>query len=108
MIRLLWHSDVGIVVAGSKANRHPAASLYVRGYVVDWSRSPFIGGAYSYPSLGARIGDRCVCFTNMPLCDSHFVNCFQQKFVYSSQAAQQHDCCACLYSCNLCERPPLQ
>ena len=44
--------------AGAPERRHPATSAFVRAHVEDWSRSPYIGGAYSYPSLGARPGDR--------------------------------------------------
>jgi hypothetical protein len=36
----------------------PATSKYIRGYIADWARMPHIGGAYSYPSLGAHVGDR--------------------------------------------------
>lgn len=46
--------------AGVPERRHPATAAFVRAHVEDWSKSPYIGGAYSYPSLGARPGDRWV------------------------------------------------
>lgn len=36
----------------------PASSAFVYGQVVDWAAEPYIRGAYSYPSLGAELGDR--------------------------------------------------
>ncbi|EIE19221.1 amine oxidase [Coccomyxa subellipsoidea C-169] len=42
----------------ASSRKHPATAAFVRAHVEDWSRSPYIGGAYSYPSLGARPGDR--------------------------------------------------
>ena len=36
----------------------PASSLYVRHVVKDWSDEKFIGGGYTYPTLGAKKGDR--------------------------------------------------
>jgi hypothetical protein len=44
--------------AGKPQQQHPATNVYVHAHVVDWARAPYIGGAYSYPSLGARPGDR--------------------------------------------------
>lgn len=44
--------------AGSPEKPRPATAAFLRGHVVDWSRVPYIGGAYTHPSLGARSGDR--------------------------------------------------
>ena len=38
--------------------QRPATGAFVRAHVADWSKVPWIGGAYSYPTLGARPGDR--------------------------------------------------
>ncbi|CAL8464484.1 g4019 [Coccomyxa elongata] len=45
-------------IFGTAERRHPATAAFVRAHVEDWSRSRYIGGAYSYPSLGAWPGDR--------------------------------------------------
>ncbi|EFJ44139.1 amine oxidase-like protein [Volvox carteri f. nagariensis] len=67
-------------IFGTAADPHPASSCVVKGHVVDWSKhlrtctrciiphyypprafsppEPFVRGAYSYPSLGAELGDR--------------------------------------------------
>lgn len=42
----------------SKFDKFPATSSLVSAHIVDWSKEPYIKGAYSYPSLGAKIGDR--------------------------------------------------
>eukprot|EP00884_Botryococcus_braunii_P007305 jgi/Botrbrau1/16576/Bobra.0068s0007.1 len=45
-------------IFGTPERARPATGAFLRGYVVDWSRVPYIGGAYSHPSLGAQLGDR--------------------------------------------------
>ena len=49
-----------VILPGSAGRARPASRAYERGHVVDWSREPFARGAYTYPSLGAHINDRCV------------------------------------------------
>ena len=44
--------------AGTPQARRPATAAFLRAHVADWARAPHIGGAYSYPALGARAGDR--------------------------------------------------
>ena len=44
--------------AGCQQVPRPATDAFVRGHMADWSKVPFIGGAYSYPTLGAHPGDR--------------------------------------------------
>lgn len=45
--------------AGSgSADRNPATRAFVRAHITDWSKEAYIRGAYSYPSLGAELGDR--------------------------------------------------
>lgn len=43
---------------GSSQQPRPASSAYVKAHIFDWAQEPFVGGAYSYPSLGAQDGDR--------------------------------------------------
>ncbi|GLC55793.1 hypothetical protein PLESTB_001029400 [Pleodorina starrii] len=45
-------------IYGSATDPRPASSSVVKCTVVDWSKDPFVRGAYSYPSLGAELGDR--------------------------------------------------
>ena len=40
------------------ADPHPASSAHLTTHWVDWDDEPWAGGAYSHPSLGARVGDR--------------------------------------------------
>jgi len=44
--------------AGTPSARRPATGAFLRAHVADWARAPYIGGAYSYPTLHARRGDR--------------------------------------------------
>ena len=44
--------------AGCQQVLRPASGAFVRGHVADWSKVPWIWGAYSYPTLGAHPGDR--------------------------------------------------
>mmetsp|Transcript_22540 Transcript_22540/g.67106 ORF Transcript_22540/g.67106 Transcript_22540/m.67106 type:complete len:180 (+) Transcript_22540:216-755(+) len=43
---------------GSREDPTPATSSLAHSLVVDWSKEPFVGGAYSYPTLGVELGDR--------------------------------------------------
>jgi monoamine oxidase len=43
---------------GSSHQPRPASSAYVKAHIFDWAQEPYVGGAYSYPSLGAQDGDR--------------------------------------------------
>ncbi|KXZ54086.1 hypothetical protein GPECTOR_5g191 [Gonium pectorale] len=45
-------------VFGTPADPRPASSSLVKATFVDWSQDPYIRGAYTYPSLGAELGDR--------------------------------------------------
>ncbi|GLI62385.1 hypothetical protein VaNZ11_005004 [Volvox africanus] len=45
-------------IFGAPTDPRPASSSVVKGHVVDWSKEPYVRGAYSYPSLGAELGDR--------------------------------------------------
>ncbi|CAK0783395.1 hypothetical protein CVIRNUC_006594 [Coccomyxa viridis] len=45
-------------IFGCQQVPRPATGAFVRGHVADWSKVPWIGGAYSYPTLGAHPGDR--------------------------------------------------
>ncbi|KAK9823039.1 hypothetical protein WJX81_001999 [Elliptochloris bilobata] len=45
-------------IFGTAQARRPATAAFLRAHLADWSRVPHIGGAYSYPSLHARVGDR--------------------------------------------------
>jgi monoamine oxidase len=47
-------------VFGGSTGATPATTSFVRGYVKDWSKEPYIEGAYTSPSLGAREGDRAL------------------------------------------------
>lgn len=44
---------------GAKGGK-PGTDSFVRGFVKDWSKEPYIEGAYTSPSLGARPGDRAL------------------------------------------------
>jgi len=50
---------------GTPADPRPAQRAFVRGYVRDWSKAPFIGGAYTHPTLGAKVGDRDLIAANV-------------------------------------------
>ena len=50
--------DCVCIVAGTPQARRPATGAFLRAHIADWSRVRHIGGAYSYPTLGARKGDR--------------------------------------------------
>lgn len=39
---------------GTAHKARPASAAYVKAAIADWSKEPFIHGAYSYPSLGAH------------------------------------------------------
>jgi hypothetical protein len=43
---------------GSSQQPRPASAAYVKAHIFDWAQEPYVGGAYSYPSLGAHDGDR--------------------------------------------------
>jgi monoamine oxidase len=43
---------------GDSQQPRPASSAYVKAHIFDWAQEPYVGGAYSYPSLGAHDGDR--------------------------------------------------
>lgn len=43
---------------GNTQQPRPASSAYVKAHIFDWAQEPYVGGAYSYPSLGAQDGDR--------------------------------------------------
>jgi hypothetical protein len=43
---------------GTPSDPAPASGSYVRHEVFDWSQQEWVGGAYSFPSLGAEAGDR--------------------------------------------------
>jgi monoamine oxidase len=43
---------------GFPSDPKPASDSLARHEVVDWSTEPWVGGAYSTPSLGAEEGDR--------------------------------------------------
>jgi monoamine oxidase len=45
-------------IFGSSQEPKPATSSYVKAHVFDWSQEQWVGGAYSFPSLGAEEGDR--------------------------------------------------
>jgi len=45
-------------IFGSPDDPCPASAAFVKGQVFDWSKEPWVGGAYTYPSLGAEVGDR--------------------------------------------------
>lgn len=47
-------------VFGGSGGAAPATGSFVRGYVKDWSKEPYIEGAYTSPTLGAREGDRAL------------------------------------------------
>ena len=52
-------------VFGTHDDPTPATRTFVRGYMRDWSKEPFIGGAYTHPSLGAKAGDRNLAASNL-------------------------------------------
>lgn len=43
---------------GSAEQPRPASAAYVKAHIFDWAQEPYVGGAYSFPSLGAQDGDR--------------------------------------------------
>lgn len=43
---------------GTPAEPRPATLAFSKGAVVDWAAQPYIGGGYTYPTLGAHSGDR--------------------------------------------------
>lgn len=43
---------------GSSQQQRPASAAYVKAHIFDWAQEPYVGGAYSYPSMGAEDGDR--------------------------------------------------
>jgi hypothetical protein len=43
---------------GDSQQPRPASSAYVKAHIFDWAQEPYVGGAYSYPTLGAHDGDR--------------------------------------------------
>lgn len=45
-------------IFGTPAEPRPASNAYVKSMVFDWSKEEWVGAAYSYPSLGAELGDR--------------------------------------------------
>jgi hypothetical protein len=45
-------------IFGSAQEPKPATAAYVKAHVFDWSQEQWVGGAYSFPSLGAEEGDR--------------------------------------------------
>lgn len=45
-------------IFGTEAQPRPASAVYVKSCVFDWSQEPYVGGAYSYPTLGVQDGDR--------------------------------------------------
>ncbi|KAF8072874.1 PAO3 [Scenedesmus sp. PABB004] len=45
-------------IFGTPADPRPASDSYVKAHVFDWAREPWVGGAYTFPSLGAEAGDR--------------------------------------------------
>ncbi|KAG2490106.1 hypothetical protein HYH03_011412 [Edaphochlamys debaryana] len=45
-------------IFGKPEDPHPASSSVVKGVVHDWAKEPYALGAYTYPSLGAELGDR--------------------------------------------------
>ena len=52
--------------------------------MADWSKQPFIRGAYTYPSLGAEIGDRHVTFS---VCYLHaFTLCVSTYLMLGAEA----------------------
>lgn len=42
-----------MLLAGTNEKRTPASDVFERAVVVDWSRSPYVKGCYSHPSVGA-------------------------------------------------------
>ena len=45
-------------IFGTHSNPKPATTCFVSGTVFDWSKEQYVGGAYTYPTLGAEPGDR--------------------------------------------------
>ncbi|KAG2437442.1 hypothetical protein HXX76_006092 [Chlamydomonas incerta] len=45
-------------VFATPGDARPASSSLVKCQIVDWSQEKYVGGAYSYPTLGAEAGDR--------------------------------------------------
>jgi monoamine oxidase len=45
-------------IFGTTSNPKPASACFVSGTVFDWSQEEYVGGAYTYPTLGAEPGDR--------------------------------------------------
>ncbi|KAK9804891.1 hypothetical protein WJX72_010512 [[Myrmecia] bisecta] len=45
-------------VFGSGPQDRPATAAFVRAHIADWSREPYIRGAYTYPTKDAKVGDR--------------------------------------------------
>jgi monoamine oxidase len=43
---------------GTSGESTPASDAFVRAHVADWAADPHALGAYSFPSTGARVGDR--------------------------------------------------
>ena len=56
-LSILSHAGVR-VGAGCQKQTKPATDSYVKAHIANWAKEPFVGGCYSHPSLGARLGDR--------------------------------------------------
>ena len=54
----MWRVTRFVPRPGTPQVQRPATAAFLRAAVADWARVPHIGGAYSYPALGARAGDR--------------------------------------------------
>ncbi|MEW5316230.1 MAG: hypothetical protein WDW38_007611 [Sanguina aurantia] len=46
-------------VFGKPGDLTPATASLAQSRVIDWSKEKYVRGAYSYPTLGAELGDRC-------------------------------------------------
>lgn len=75
----------------------PATSTYAKSMVVDWSKEQWVRGAYTYPTLGAELGDRealaapvngCVFFAGEAT-NTNLNPCMQGAMETSQRAAAQ-------------------
>lgn len=47
------------IVFGKPGDLTPATASLAQSRVIDWSKEHYVRGAYTYPTLGAELGDRC-------------------------------------------------
>jgi monoamine oxidase len=84
-------------IFGTPSDPKPATASYVRSLVFDWSKEPYVGAAYTYPTLGAHLGDRAAAgapvlgtlFFAGEACHTGVNPCMQAALETGEQAAAQ-------------------